>query len=755
MIAAAGGIFALGPIIIHILFRWRYRTIDFGAMRFLLESLRRSRQRLRMEELILIALRVLACGLLGLALADVRVKSLLPGGAAPTAHVFILDDSMSMAQRAGTCSLYQKATEYVAHMIRHMGDTDLVAIVSATRPDSGQPVGTPALARDLKEEDFLERLAGLRPTDLRAKFPQAISAAADLLKSQKEVLGKVYVVSDFRRVDFVGQKAGEDLRTVFEGLVGETRAQLFLLDFGLPSKHNLTVEKITTSHKLIVAGASVPFQVAVRNHGTEAVEKALLSAQVGDTTLPAISLGPIGPGATATADFEYVFPAPGPAGVKVSLPADDLAADNEASLAVDVRDAMQILVLDENPDAVGPASASFCLAGALDPSGSGAFNQRVAVRSLESVPEHALREFDVVFMTNIKAFRGVPQPDGTQSYPQLQLLEKFVREGGGLGIFLGDRTDVAFYNGPMYAGGAGLSPLPLAEGPPPAIDPSRYLRLRPDSIAPEHMLRIFTGKSERFTRLVRFYGHVPVEPGVLPKPAGHHVLMVDVGPPQVLAAFEDPAGSPACVRRRYGKGQVIVWYSSPDTRWTDWPKNLTFLPVMNDMAWQLARSESESHHGTVGDKIVYPVPPRLADATSISLKLPSYPAEDVRMLQPRGEGSERVITYAAANQAGLYEMAFTLPRGRQTVLFSRHFDPQEGDLAKATEDEVAAAVGQQHAYSGNLALAADALEDTSPRKAYWWMFLAGVLGVLVLENWLGRVFGHYGSTRETALGRRP
>jgi len=114
------------------------------------------------------------------------------------------------------------------------------------------------------------------------------------------------------------------------------------------------------------------------------------------------------------------------------------------------------------------------------------------------------------------------------------------------------------------------------------------------------------------------------------------------------------------------------------------------LLVMNDMAWELSRADSGGFHGLVGEKIVYAVPQGLADATSIALKAPAYPAQDVQFLQLRGEGSERVVSHAAADQAGLYEMEFTLAdRTRRTVFFSRQVNPEEGKLAKNNAELVA------------------------------------------------------------------
>src|SRR5947208_2972669 len=68
--AIAGAIAALGPIIIHLLNRRRYRVVDWAAMDFLREALQRSRRILQWRDMLLLALRVLCMLLFGLALAQ-------------------------------------------------------------------------------------------------------------------------------------------------------------------------------------------------------------------------------------------------------------------------------------------------------------------------------------------------------------------------------------------------------------------------------------------------------------------------------------------------------------------------------------------------------------------------------------------------------------------------------------------------------------------------------------------------------------
>ena len=65
----AGLLLASVPIIIHILNRRRFKTVNWAAMEFLLRALRRNRRRLRFEQWLLLAVRCCVLFFLGLALA--------------------------------------------------------------------------------------------------------------------------------------------------------------------------------------------------------------------------------------------------------------------------------------------------------------------------------------------------------------------------------------------------------------------------------------------------------------------------------------------------------------------------------------------------------------------------------------------------------------------------------------------------------------------------------------------------------------
>src|SRR5579864_6006941 len=108
-LAVAAGAASL-PIIIHLLNRKRFRVITWAAMRFLLAAQRKNTRRMRLEQLVLLAVRTLLLLLLVLAMASVMPWAeelwfrLFPDSAVQAAtgtrrthKILVLDGSFSKA----------------------------------------------------------------------------------------------------------------------------------------------------------------------------------------------------------------------------------------------------------------------------------------------------------------------------------------------------------------------------------------------------------------------------------------------------------------------------------------------------------------------------------------------------------------------------------------------------------------------------------------------------------------------------------
>ena len=104
------------PIIIHLLNRFRRRRIDWAAMELLRRAMMMRSRQVRLEDLILLALRCLAIILIALALARPTIRSSGAkwfGAGEQIGAIIALDGSFSMETRPGVQSRFGRAVALV------------------------------------------------------------------------------------------------------------------------------------------------------------------------------------------------------------------------------------------------------------------------------------------------------------------------------------------------------------------------------------------------------------------------------------------------------------------------------------------------------------------------------------------------------------------------------------------------------------------------------------------------------------------
>src|ERR1041385_9178198 len=99
------------PIIIHLLNRRKFQKVVWAAMRFIQTSVEKNQKRMRIEDMILLALRCLLLALLALALARPAILSKASAvfGQSKVTGVIILDNSQSMGRSDGVATRLEKA----------------------------------------------------------------------------------------------------------------------------------------------------------------------------------------------------------------------------------------------------------------------------------------------------------------------------------------------------------------------------------------------------------------------------------------------------------------------------------------------------------------------------------------------------------------------------------------------------------------------------------------------------------------------
>ncbi len=766
---ALGAGLALGPIIIHLLNRRRYRIIDWAAADFLLESFKKTKRRIRLEQLLLLAMRVAGVGLMGVALArpfvpDQSLAALL-GTQTRADHVIVLDDSYSMAQVLGSGSAFARARDAMVQLTDHVQPEDTFAALTTSRiadestaiqnpkskiQNSDSSLHTPRSTSFLfppghltDRVAFKRDAAALTPSDFSTDLVPSLQAALDIFAGSSNPEKRLYILTDCRRRDWTDEN-GRRVRALLEKLDKKvTRA--FLMDFGAADAANLSITEFTCAEKHVVQNLRARFRTTIVNRGMQPALNVPVTFRAGDVALPPRILDRLGPGESATLDFSYVFRFAQHSNTpllqhsistsaSVTLPADALAPDNAAYLAFEVRDGMSALIVNGAPDPEPYLNETDYLVAALDPGGKGLGGWRPTVITDRELPAAQFDKFDLVALANVTA---IPQS-------KIAELETYVRNGGGLCVFLGDRLDRAFYNNALFKDGAGLLPgkLGVMEGDPNNAEKSVRLKIEPGA----HPLQTALG-GELAVLLagVHVRAFVPVAADVRRRTpsAPEPDRLLTSAATSVLAFFSDRANSPALVERRFGNGHVLIFASTANARWHDWPANPSYPVFVQELFSFLSRTPAQDRAARVGAPIERAVEPQFIDG-SVTLKTPRYPEQPAVRLTPRPVGEQMSVSFADTGRAGVYELALENGGSQRLDRFARNVDPAEGDLAKADPAAIAAALGDAPVkLMPNLATAEFDLREQSRGKEFWKYALIALLVVLAVEQTLARRFTHY------------
>ncbi len=145
---AAGSI----PLIIHLLNRRRFKRITWAAMEFLLAAIQKNRRRMKLENLLVLLLRIAVLVLLALAFAQPflgKDNPLKLGGGVRVCRIFILDDSYSMGYQSGTGTPFDLAKRLSDGVLNGAGSGDWALLVrtSGNVEDIGEPTTNLASVR--------------------------------------------------------------------------------------------------------------------------------------------------------------------------------------------------------------------------------------------------------------------------------------------------------------------------------------------------------------------------------------------------------------------------------------------------------------------------------------------------------------------------------------------------------------------------------------------------------------------------------
>ena len=186
------------PIIIHLLNRRRFIRIDWAPMKYLKLTIKTNRQRLRIEQLILLAIRTLAVLLLMIAIARpvLSANSLnWLTGHGRTSRIIVIDDSLSMAYQTDHRSAFEGAHEVLTEIAGKIGSQDSVTALLTS--DMQRPIVREVHLQDTTK--LLGEFNRLSVTDVRSDWPATFKAIDGYLAAATFPTKEVTIITDFRK----------------------------------------------------------------------------------------------------------------------------------------------------------------------------------------------------------------------------------------------------------------------------------------------------------------------------------------------------------------------------------------------------------------------------------------------------------------------------------------------------------------------------------------------------------------------------
>ncbi|MFO0585001.1 MAG: BatA domain-containing protein [Anaeromyxobacter sp.] len=660
------------PLVVHLFFRRRPRPTPFPAIDFVLRARKEQESRLRLRKILLFAARTLL--LLAVAAALLRPKLESPGAATaavpvgPRATAIVLDASGSMRYRLGGKALFERARSDALGALTDLTTEEpaTVVVCGAEAPRADAPAFDRGAVR--------RALEAAAPSAAYADLTNCVAEAARALGADQAQagLGKRIVVA----TDLAASAWRLDAKPPqVDGPNGPVTPEVTVLDAArgaaLP---NASISGLGVVPDFSAGPRGYRVNVQLSNAG-EARKDASLTLSLGtgkDAKTVIRSFVDLPADAAAKKSLALSFPQGGPALVRVALPPDGLAEDDTRALPVLVPREVRALVVDGSPSPVRFRDEAIFVDQALS---SPASPVRARVVDAEAFPAEDLSKVDVVMLLNVR--------DPTAKAADLV---RFVENGGGLFVSVGDQVDVDAWAKALPA----LLPMALNvektaadRGQPDAA--ARAARF--DEVDFQHpALSIFGGEAKEGLMGVRTYRYLTVKP-ISKGPAAH-----------VMARFDD--GSPALVEARRGKGRVLLFTSTADRDWTDWPIRTSYLPAMQRFAGWLAGGLEERRETPVA--VGEPRRLVLEEGEALAGLL----APDGREL--RGRALERALgkdgdgtPVFRPDVPGLWQAevaASGVTRLEPRLAFSATFDPRESDTRRLSPDELAAHLGgAQHA----------------------------------------------------------
>ena len=662
------GLLAIGiPVAIHLIRRPQAERIVLPTARFIKTAPKKLVFIQQIQQWLLLALRVAIVGLLAVAFARPIVTgaySKIAGGQ-PKSLIILVDTSMSMQYG----DRFEQARAAAIDIVRSLNTGDQAGVVAFAE----SPVRTHPLTTDHAAlESFVSGLPvpGYQSTNLLT----ALHQADQLLQAARYPERVVYLVSDFQKS---AMPAGRYDWKWHPGI------ELKFVAVGSTATYNLAVVEGNLDRK----EDTHTFVGRIQNTGTNPVEEVQVSLEIDGRLLESRTINLEGRAEIRVA-FPFTLDQTGLHRGRLTIAGDRFGPDNTYYFLVDVAPVKRVLCVGAAIGSGGGADESYWFRAALDQTDEASF--QVDVIDPGRLTIETLASYAVVALINVDDL--TPE--------QVRALRAYVNGGGGLLLAPADRVGAHAYN--RHYGD--VTPALLrqkktdADGTTLAIDRAH---------APHPVVRNLQVGEKTDFGTARFYQYWVADP---------------VSDSKVIMRFAN--GDPALIAKSVSNGRALLFTSSLDPAWNNFPRQVTYLPLLHEALRHLAGNQDTRMSFRVGDVVPIDVP------AGGGVRVTS-PGGEAALLRSAAAG---FAFYPATAQPGFYRTR----SGNLTGGFAVNVAARESELVALNPQEMGDRLMSAETPETPTAAAQTASSRTALENAqqYWWWVLLLVLAMSLLETFL-------------------
>jgi hypothetical protein len=714
----------LVPVIIHLIHRKKAKQVRFSTLRFLQLSVRKTRRRKYVDDVLLMIARIAVMILIALGLARPEISGLraLLGGDKGLAIALVVDNSASMDQADDGHPRFDSARSVAEAILALHREGDPTALVL-----TGGPPDPVQGHLHHGHESIRQALAQARPSFERADLAARIVQARKVLDLAGTPAKEIYVITDNQALAWEGQKplppVGQPPPAVPSqpGAAGPLAGDATVIVINVRGEPmlNAALQEVRLQSPAPTSGVPVRVSAEVMNAALVPQQKHLELFLDGarQGVSPTLALPP---GGSVRYEFSITPKDGGIHKGEIHLAEDDASAlDNRLYFALTVAQQIPVAVIKPRRHELPYGEDSFYLERALASDDSDAGAVRIVAMTPDEVASagggsRGAAPFDgcaVVYAVNLPA-------------PAAELagqLREYVRGGGHLVWICGSNVQPVAYNWMSSLTNHDLLPAPL-EAPRTLSGPEGD-GLKVGFLDKDYPAFAPLTEPASLYRSVLVHQCVPISWG--PRSEG-----------RLLARLDD--GQPLLIERAVGAGSVLFLATGLTADWSNLPLKPLFLPLLARLTFHLAGVEADRPPVIAGSPATIPLGSGPARAGAVPVEV-VRPSGEVVRLRPLPEDGP-ILRYAETHDVGIYLFRVgrdAAARSEMPLPVAVNIDPGESDPTTLTREEIQARFpAHKLVYCERPEAVTGTLQRLHEGTSLWESVLAIVLIVLVFEAFL-------------------